>query len=295
LGKVADYFLIKDQRLTRKSRFDIKRIMKWGGLLFVSLLLFFIMMPTEKGKKNFQEQKTDTTLPTSNQYAPAPEYEEAASHRTQVGRNNRSFEQRNYSAQQVVKGSDNSGKFSLSSGSTIRVKLLNRVLSSDKRAPVKAGFTQSVTIESGIDIPEGTLVLGQSEFDEGTERLFVYFHTLVLEDGTEKAINASAMMLDGSMGLEGDYHAQTMKKQGGRMLGTFLGGLASGFKDRSIDARTGEVFTPGNLKNAFLNGVAESSFDQAKDYGQKMQNTSGYLEVNAGTDFLIYFEKGLNL
>jgi len=82
-----------------------------------------------------------------------------------------------------------------------------------------------------------------------------------------------------------------VKQQAGRFLGHFLSGMAEGLKDKEADGRSMEIFEPGNFRNGVLNGLSESIEDQINIFSEDMKKSQPYLEVPAGTQFLIYFDK----
>jgi hypothetical protein len=108
--------------------------------------------------------------------------------------------------------------------------------------------------------------------------------------GDQHSIAGLGLLQDGSSGLLGDYHSGAFRKQAGRFIGNFVSGFADGMIDRRSDPQS-IPYAPGSLKNGLLNGVASSTSDQAKQFSEDSNNTRGYLEVPAGSVFLIYLEK----
>jgi hypothetical protein len=203
---------------------------------------------------------------------------------------------RQYNASQLVRRGDGSNGDRLPLGSTILARLVNSVLSTDSNSPVIAEIPEDILWKNTVIIPVGTRAIGQATLDDSTQRLQARFQTLVFPEGDQHAISAIGLMGDGSSGIAGDYHSRTFEKQGGRFFGNFVGGLAEGMKDRkSAGSQNGIVFEPGSLKNGLLNGLAASSFDQAKVFSDNAQNLRTYLDVKAGTVFVLYLEKEFGL
>ncbi|MBI3557955.1 MAG: TrbI/VirB10 family protein [Deltaproteobacteria bacterium] len=200
---------------------------------------------------------------------------------------------RQYSASQIVRGSpDGAGNgFGLPMGSTLRVRLLNKLLSSDASQPVIAEVLEDAVWRNSALIPAGARAMGTASFDDAAKRLQIRFHTFVYPEGDQHPVSALALASDGSSGLAGDYHSGTTQKEVGRFLGNFVGGLADGMKDRQAGGQSGLGLEPGSIKNGILNGVTVSSLDQAKAFSEGMQNVRPYLEVPGGTVFVLYFEK----
>jgi hypothetical protein len=176
-------------------------------------------------------------------------------------------------------------------GSTLRVRLLNTLLSSDANQPVMAEVLEDAVWKNSVLIPAGARAIGTASFDDAAKRLQLRFNTFVYPEGDQHAVSAVALMSDGSSGLPGDYHSGEGQKQIGRFLGDFVVGLAEGLKDRQAGGQSGIAFEPGSLKNGILNGVTVSSLDQAKSYSAGIQNVRPYLEVPGGSVFVLYFEK----
>lgn len=200
---------------------------------------------------------------------------------------------RQYTSSQIVRGSgDGAGSgFGLPMGSTVSVRLLNTLLSSDSGQPVMAEVLQDAAWRNSVLIPAGARVMGTATFDDASKRLQIRFHTFVYPSGDQHPVSALALLSDGSSGLPGDFHSGTAKKEIGRFLGDFIGGLADGMKDRQAGGQSGIAFEPGSLKNGILNGVTVSSLDQAKSFSEGMQHVHPYLEVPGGSVFVLYFEK----
>ncbi len=200
---------------------------------------------------------------------------------------------RQYTSSQIVRGSGDGGAsgFGLPMGSTVPVRLLNTLLSSDSSQPVMAEVLQDAAWRNSVLIPAGARAVGTASFDNAAKRLQIRFHTFVYPQGDQHPVSALALLSDGSSGLPGDFHSGTAKKEVGRFLGEFIGGLADGMKDRQAGGQSGIAFEPGSLKNGILNGATISSLGQAKSFSEGMQNVHPYLEVPGGSVFVLYLEK----
>ena len=200
---------------------------------------------------------------------------------------------RQYGSSQIVRAGDGAlGNGSgLPVGSTLPVRLINTLLSSDSGQPVIAEVMDDAIWKNSVLIPAGTKAIGNAAFDDAAKRLQIRFHTFVYPEGDQHPVSAMALLENGSSGLPGDYHSGAAKKQFGRFFGNFVGGLADGMKDRQAGGQSGIVLEPGSVKNGVLNGLAASSLDQAKALSEGMQNTKPYLEVPGGSTFLLYLEK----
>jgi hypothetical protein len=197
---------------------------------------------------------------------------------------------RQYNASQLIK---RGGGFVdvLPMGSVVRVRLLGKVESADSNSPVTAVVLDDAVSPSQISvIPKGTRVIGSGQVDQKRERLQVRFHSLVFPEGEQFSFSGLATMPDGSSGLVGDYSSGAFRKHASQFVGSFVGGVADGMKDRSV-GQIGIPFEPGTLKNGALNGVAQSSLDYAKTSSEEFGHAQATISVPSGQDFILYLEQ----
>jgi len=200
---------------------------------------------------------------------------------------------RSYSAPQIVRRTSIQGgnPEKLPTGTTLPSKLLNTVISSDQNSPVIALILDDAYFGNALIIPAQTKAIGQAALDSASKRLQVRFHTLVFPDGNQASFSGLALMADGSSGIPGNYHSGNTENQIGRFSGNFVGGLASGLKEKQSGGWGSNPVEPGSLKNGLLNGVAESASDQAKVFADDMKSAQPYLEVLQGAQFVLYLER----
>jgi hypothetical protein len=168
--------------------------------------------------------------------------------------------------------------------------LINTVLSNDTDSPVIAVIDEDIAWRNAVVIPSGTKVLGQGSLQVRTHRLRTRFNSFVFPDGSQHRTSLMAFMPDNSPGLTGIFHTGVLQKNAGRALGTFVGGLADGMKERN-ETPFGYVQDRGGIKNGLLNGITETSLDQARETAGDIKQVDAVLEVPAGTQFLIFFEQ----
>lgn len=173
----------------------------------------------------------------------------------------------------------------------IRATLLNTVRSTNTASPVIALITQDVANDSGTSIPANTKVIGNATFDDASRRIQIRFSTLIYEDGSQHGIQATAMMQDGSAGIDGDYHSGRGEQQAGRFIGNFIGGLADGLRTQTTPGMFGNSTQEGSIKNGLLNGVSLSAQDQAKAYSDDLTNTRPSMSIDAGSPFFLFLDK----
>lgn len=198
---------------------------------------------------------------------------------------------RERSASQIIKRGEAAGDV-LPMGTLVRVRLLGQVESVDSNSPVAAIVLEDALSPSqSIVIPRGTKVIGSGQLDNPRERLQVRFHTLVFPEGEQYGLSGLAAMPDGTSGLSGDYSSGSFKKHAGQFIGTFIGGLAEGMKDRTAVGQIGIPFETGSLKNGALNGVAQSSMNYAKSSSEEMGNSGASIKIPSGKEFVLYLER----
>ena len=298
IGKIDRYFMTRDAPSSNIRRFDLKKIRM--ALIGVGALALLIILALPNGEQktaaaavSIGNNTTASHVMASNYSASAKNGDFYLSNLASGSSGGRCSGDRQYSASQLVKSEEGGFGVGLASGTSLPAKILNRVVTSEPRSPVVAVITATAVDSGGVEIPVGTKVLGTAEANSGSDRVQVMFHTMVFETGREITFNAVAVMPDGSNGIAGDYHSQMLKKEGGRFLSHFTAGFANSYKDREA----GGVFPlePGNLKNAALGGISESASEQAKAYADELKNVRPFVSVEPGTQFLVFFDKGLKL
>lgn len=195
---------------------------------------------------------------------------------------------RQRTATQIIK---NGEPDALPMGSAIPVALIGNVESTDSNSPVTAIIlVDALSPGQGVVIPRGTKAIGHGQLDVSRKRLQVRFSTLVFPDGEQFSVSALAAMPDGSSGITGRFSSGAFGRQVSQFVGTFIGGLAQGMKDR---APTGGIpMEPGSLKNGVLNGLADSSMSYAKSSAESAgQNSTASIKVDSGTQFVLYLDK----
>jgi hypothetical protein len=294
--KMDKYFLEETCPFTKRRKVKWKNV-KFGGAALVALTIVALLAVTPDSDKQKADRSDSPTATAGRDSLDEQQNRSSQDDPFKDGsRTATAKPPKQYTASQIVRRqeSGNSGD-ALPMGSTIPAKLVNSVLSTDSNSPVIAEIAEEVYWKGGVIIPSGTRAIGQGTLDDATERLQVRFHTLVFPEGDQHSISALALLADGSSGIAGDFHSRTFKKQAGRFFGNFVGGLAQGMKDKEAKGQAGIAFEPGSLKNGLLNGVASSSFDQAKSYSDDAEHLKPYLDVPGGTIFVLYLEKEFSL
>lgn len=287
--KVDQYFLTREP-FSRKPRINVK-VVAWvvgvSAVLFVTVVLVLGSGAERAEKERWLATKEGQGETDKSETNGPPLYSESGVSPRAMERERSS---RQYSASQVVRSSAGLGG-GLPIGTVLPAKLVNTLLSSDAGQPAMAELPKGGAFRNAVIIPPGTKAIGSATFDDRAKRLQIRFHTLVYPEGDEHPISAVALLPDGSSGLTGDYHSGTAEKEAGRFLGNFVGGLAEGMKDRQAGGQAGIPFEPGSIKNGLLNGITASAFDRAKVLTEQMQSPRSFLEVPAGSPFVLFVEK----
>lgn len=203
----------------------------------------------------------------------------------------RGSQSRNRNASQIIKRGENAADV-LPIGSTIDAQLIGKVESTDSGSPVQAVILQDVLSPvSALVIPKGTKVLGSGQLDASRERLQVRFNTLVFPEGEQYGFSGLAVMGDGSSGLAGDFSSGAFKRNASQFIGTFIGGVAEGLKDRTQVGALGIPLEPGGLKNGLLNGVVDSTTNYTKTQTDQMNQSGASIRVPSGLRFVLFLDR----
>ena len=195
---------------------------------------------------------------------------------------------REYSANQVISNGGND----IPPGTLLKVRLVNKLISSSKNQPVIALLTKDYYHLGTLAIPRGTKLLGQSQHDEASRRIQVAFNTMVFPDQKTGSFSGIALDLDddGSAGLKGRYSSKRPNRIFGSLLSNFVSGFAEGMQDREV-SEFGEVSEKGSLKNAILNGTSSTAVEHSKQFADGLRETTGTITIQPNYDFLVFIDR----
>ena len=297
--EVGDFFLNEEHPYSKKRTIKLLHVGLTVGVLAIVVLIIGTVL--DKRAQREQEEvrvakeiKNNSGIPTNTQAGSKPvqanqggyvSLEQNYSTRSGGGAG------RQYNATQIIQRGTSAADV-LPIGTQIQVQLLGRVESTDSNSPVTAVILQdALSPVDALVIPKGTKVIGSGHLDGQRERLQVQFNTLVFPEGEQYSVSALATMPDGSSGLAGDFSSGEFRKNASQFIGTFVGGLANGLKDRTTVGQIGIPFEPGSLKNGVLNGVADSSANYAKSSSEKFGQVSASISIPSGTSFVLYLTR----
>jgi Bacterial conjugation TrbI-like protein len=292
--QVADFFLNEEHVYSKKRTIKIKHVgIVFGGLAILVFILGAIFDERAKREITATEAKKEagaTTTPSSSVKTSSDGSGYLSLPSLNMGGARPSM-QRQRSATQIIKRGENAADV-LPMGSGISVELIGRVESTDASSPVQAIVLQDVLSPvQALVIPKGTKVIGNGQLDANRERLQVRFHTLVFPEGEQYGISGLAAMPDGSSGLLGDFSSGAFKRNASQFIGTFLGGVAEGLKDRTAVGALGIPLEPGGLKNGVLNGVVQSTQNYTKSQTEQMGQGGASIRVPPGTRFVLFLDR----
>lgn len=292
--KVADFFLNEEHVYSKKRTLKMKHVGgALGGLAILVFILGSILDERAKHEITATEAKKEAgaaATPTNSSQGASSSGGYLSLPSLSMG-GARPALQRQRSATQIIKRGENAADV-LPMGSGIQVELIGKVESTDASSPVQALILQDVLSPvSALVIPKGTKVIGNGQLNASRERLQVRFHTLVFPEGEQFGISGLAAMPDGSSGLEGDFSSGALKRNGSQFIGTFLGGVAEGLKDRTAMGGLGIPFEPGGLKNGVLNGIVQTSQNYTKTQTEQMGQAGASIKVPSGTRFVLFLDR----
>lgn len=303
---IDKYFLEEVQPYSKKRKVNMKSLLT---LALVSLSIFVISVlffPSRKEKPestgaSFPQTPAGGVSPLNDgvavgggtRQAKPGTFGEASTVGSASGVMAGGMSGRSRSSNQVIRrganGNDPSAQIPMGQG--VPARLVNAIHSTNTNSPVVAEITHDVFAHGVVSIPATTRAIGTGRYDEPSHRIQLQFHTLVYPDGDQHPLQGIGMMVDGSAGLEGDYHSGEAKRQFGRFLGHFISGMADGLKDRQAGGPLGMSYAPGSLKNGILTGVTQSAEEESRDISQDLTQTRAYMTLPAGLPFVLYFER----
>lgn len=178
---------------------------------------------------------------------------------------------------------DFTNQFDFKTGSTLRARLLNSIVSTNLESPLL------VEVYPDQGLPEGAKLscVGVTKH----KRVVAACNRLIIQEmDFEFEIVVSLLNPDGSSGIKADY-VYTGKEE------FIAGSVASSFARGMIELQTDRIATPmGELtrntaKNRLMNGVLNSTDDINSMMKSEMQTKEMKVYIKAGKEVLIYFHE----
>lgn len=175
---------------------------------------------------------------------------------------------------------DFTNQYDFKTGSILRGRLLNSVLSTNMESPLL------IEVDSDQGLPPGTKLscLGVTKHS----RVSTFCNLMVTsgDSGEEYQINVSILNRDGSAGLKPDVVYKGSEKV---ITGAIISGTAQGVLDAATFGST------STLKGGMVNGAMGSMGDVTNLARKEFQTNEPKVAVYAGKEVLIYFNKRFKL
>lgn len=280
-NKVSRFFVKSETTQTSKKDFNSKNIVVLlfsFAALFVTVSLF---MPTKQDiiyrEVAKESPKSGTNTVTQNKKTEQPSSRLWGSPAPMVSTGQAS--QNNYNTAMVVSPHGGNSKTELHAGTHLRVRIVDKFITSQEAAPVLGKVMEDATTESGLSIQKDSLLYGEATYQKASGRAIIQFKKISYPSGEIRSIHASVIGGDGMAGLEGSVHSDGMKNSAGQVLTTFVGGLAAGSMQRDILGNS-----TGGVTNGLLQAVSDTAKDRAQKYGESLKESREWIEIPAGTE-----------
>lgn len=151
---------------------------------------------------------------------------------------------------------------------------------------VKAILKDSVRANGETFIEAGSTILGRGSSTE--DRLFVVFTKVLHKDGDISQLSAEAAdSSDKTLGLKGSKVATRAMRMAANVGLKFIAGVTQALQE--TEGQAGVTVRKPTLKNALLNGTAESALEESNQIASEYKNSAPVIEVKAGTEFFLFF------
>ncbi len=297
LKKMSELFLEPVKPFSRKRDFNKKRIAKCFGIILVIILVGVLLMPSTQQIEldTFSEKKeasqSEATSPVAGDASVDPllsisnlrdtfgapripsfsgAYSGGQSEADGVSQN------RNTPMILVREGFDS--KTQLQPGTRVELSISDRILVGPNAMPIRGRVLSDVTQDSGVAIPENSVLIGDVSFDEYSDRANISWKSLIFPDGKQRDFAAVGASPDGEAGVEGRIHSEAVKNTIGQAMTRFVGSYAEGAISRN---QTGE--SSGGSDNGWKTAFAETAKERADIWAQNLKKIKRWIEVPAGT------------
>lgn len=196
-------------------------------------------------------------------------------------------------AKQVLVNSKENLHSGLPMGASAVAKLLNTIDSRDPSQIVRVKLLYGLKSKSGPVFKRGAIALGKATYNQGNDRVYVNFFTVVNPDGSEEPISAQALdSKNFSTGLVGSVHSDRAIKIAGSMALNVIS-AAAGFVQQRSQTNTGMQVSDFNTENAILTGAGNATQEQASKTLGELKSGQDYITVETGKDLIVMLTKSL--
>ncbi len=196
-------------------------------------------------------------------------------------------------AKQVLVNEDGSTLGNLPQGTSAVAELLNTIDSRDPSQLVRVRLLYGLKTRSGVHFKPGSIALGKATYNQGNDRVYVSFFTIINPDGSEEPVNAQALdSKDFSTGLVGHVHSDKAIKVAGSVALNVISAAAGFAQQRSMNS-AGVQVPDFNAENALLAGASGVARDEANSTLGELKSEQDYITVDAGKDLIVILTKSI--
>ncbi|MCB0273095.1 MAG: protein kinase, partial [Bdellovibrionales bacterium] len=158
--------------------------------------------------------------------------------------------------------------------------LVNKIITSDINAPVKAILNEDIIVDGKVIIPAESKIIGTAR-SSNTDRVSIKFTKFILNNNETISFSGIAMDDQGATGIAGKVDREKSKKvaRGGGNVMSNAGGIV-------LDNVTGS-----NVGGRILNDAGDEVLDQVDDEVQYHTQSTTVIEVQSGVPFQLYISR----
>ncbi len=279
--KVKSLFLKKESDQTSKKDFNSKNIIIFFFAFAGIFVLVTLFLPT-KQEVVFREIAKESTRTVSASDDAAKKKADQPSSKLWGNPSMAAPQQAaqtNYNTSMLVSPRGGNSKLELHAGTHLRVRIVDKFITSQEAVPVLAKVTEEATTESGLSIPKDSLLYGEASFQKSSGRAIIQFRKISYPSGGIRPIAAAVISPDGMAGLEGNVRSDSVKNSAGQIITTFVGSLAAGSMQRDLLGNS-----TGGITNGLLQAASDTARDRAQKYGESLKEAREWIEVSAGVE-----------
>ena len=233
------------------------------------------------------EKEYQTTVPNNPDTDHLFENSSNPKRKKRIRENKKSIVLISYKKKQVLFRNDQS-HITIPAGKKIIAKLLNSI---DTRTPsnqVLAIIPFAVKYKQRTVIPKNSTLFGKFYHDGKSERIFINFTKCDFPDGMETIINAQALdSKDFQVGIKAIHHSKGTTRISKSIALGMISPMAQTLTQKEALGQ-GFIITPkSNLKNAFLQGLAESSEGESKRQIKEIGGDKDYLTLAGDKEIIV--------
>lgn len=199
-----------------------------------------------------------------------------------------------YNARQVFERQDAEGSLTpLPSGTNFIGKLVNGIDTREGNQTMRVTLPYGASHPSGGSIPRESILLGTASYQGKGDRVYIRFNRAIFPSGEEFKIDAQALSsADYTPGLPGENHSQSDMRMIGSLGLTMVSAAAEVLTQKSPLSgmnQLGQVVVEPkpNLRNAALQGISQTSKEEASRHAEVAKGQEEYLTVEAGGDLIV--------